>query len=32
VLAALENARREIARHLSQADPDRVTTTRAASS
>jgi len=30
VLAALENARREIARHLSQADPDRVTTTGAA--
>jgi len=30
VLAALETARRDIARHLAEADPDRVTTTQAA--
>jgi hypothetical protein len=30
VLAALKNARREVARHLAAADPDRVTTAQAA--
>jgi len=30
VLAALENARKEVARHLAGADPDRVTTAQAA--
>ena len=30
VLAALQNARRDVARHLAAADPDRVTTAQAA--